>query len=258
MNKLTIVKVGGKVVEDRKLLRQLIIHFCTIEGNKILVHGGGKKATEIAQKLGIETVMHDGRRITDENMLSVAVMVYAGLTNKNIVAQIQSKGFDAVGLSGADLNIIQSQKRKVVEIDFGFVGDVETVDAQKINFFISNNIIPVFCAITHDNNGQLLNTNADTIASEVAIAMSKLFDVELIYCFEKKGVLQNIDDENSVIPLLTKDFYCELKQNKFITEGMIPKLDNCFNSLDKGVKEIKICSSEALENKIIFGTKIIL
>ena len=214
--------------------------FSEIEGNKILVHGGGKSATKIAQSIGLVPQMIDGRRITDQPMLAVVVMVYAGEINKNIVAQLQANNTNAMGFSGADGNLIQSTKRNHPTINYGFVGDVQKVNTPLLETLISNGIVPVFCAITHDKKGQLLNTNADTIASELAISASEVFEVTLNYCFEKAGVLTDVEDENSVIEQINSVLYTKLKEEGAIHSGMIPKLDNCFNSLSKGVQKIRI------------------
>lgn len=237
---LSIIKIGGKIIDNPTELAQFLTDFSKIEGNKILVHGGGKSATKMAQSLGLTPQMIDGRRITDQSMLDVVVMIYAGEINKNIVAQLQANATNAIGFSGADGNLIQSSKRNHPTIDYGFVGDVQKVNTVLVETLLHAGIIPVFCAITHDGNGQLLNTNADTIASELAIATSEIYEVTLYYCFEKAGVLKDIEDENSVIKNINSELYSKLKQDGAIHSGMIPKLDNCFNSLSKGVQRIKI------------------
>jgi len=237
---LSIIKIGGNIIDNPTELAQFLTDFSKIEGNKILVHGGGKSATKMAQSLGLTPQMIDGRRITDQSMLDVVVMIYAGEINKNIVAQLQANATNAIGFSGADGNLIQSSKRNHPTIDYGFVGDVQKVNTVLVETLLHAGIIPVFCAITHDGNGQLLNTNADTIASELAIATSEIYEVTLYYCFEKAGVLKDIEDENSVIKNINSELYSKLKQDGAIHSGMIPKLDNCFNSLSKGVQRIKI------------------
>ena len=237
---LSIIKIGGNIIDNPTELAQFLTDFSMIEGNKILVHGGGKSATKMAQSLGLTPQMIDGRRITDQSMLDVVVMIYAGEINKNIVAQLQANATNAIGFSGADGNLIQSSKRNHPTIDYGFVGDVQKVNTVLVETLLHAGIIPVFCAITHDGNGQLLNTNADTIASELAIATSEIYEVTLYYCFEKAGVLKDIEDENSVIKNINSELYSKLKQDGAIHSGMIPKLDNCFNSLSKGVQRIKI------------------
>ena len=240
MNKLTVIKVGGKIVEEEDSLKVLLDEFSKIEGAKILVHGGGRSATKVAEKMGIESKMVNGRRITDADTLSVVTMVYAGLVNKNIVARLQAREINAMGLTGADMNIIQSVKRPVKEIDYGFVGDVESVDSLALNNIISTGIIPVIAPLTHDKKGQLLNTNADTIASEVAQAMTRFFDVSLVFCFEKKGVLRDENNDESVIAEINRDEFENLKNQGIIQGGMIPKLENAFHAIDKGVKEVII------------------
>jgi len=240
MQQLTIVKVGGKIVEDPESMAVFLRDFTLIAGNKILVHGGGTSATLLAEKLGIETKMTEGRRITDAEMLKVVTMVYAGLTNKNIVAQLQKIGIDAIGLTGADMNLILSEKRPVKEIDYGFVGDIRNVNALVLLELLSQNYLPVIAPITHDGNGNLLNTNADTIAAEVAKALAFDCNVRLIYCFEKRGVLMNEADEDSLIPNLDIELYRQYKEDGRIKGGMIPKLDNAFQAAASGVKEIII------------------
>ena len=255
---LSIIKIGGNIIDNPKELSQFLADFSNIEGNKILVHGGGKSATKMAQSIGLTPQMIDGRRITDKPMLDVVVMIYAGEINKNIVAQLQANDTNAMGFSGADGNLIQSTKRNHPTIDYGFVGDVQKVNTNLLETLISNKIVPVFCAITHDKRGQLLNTNADTIASELAIATSEVFEVTLNYCFEKAGVLTDIENENSVIEQINLDIYSKLKGEGAIHSGMIPKLENCFNSLSKGVQKIKIGHHRMLQNKEALHTTITL
>lgn len=245
---VTIVKIGGNIIDDPIELQQFLTDFSNIEGYKVLVHGGGKSATKMAQSIGLVPQMIDGRRITDAPMLDVVVMIYAGQINKNIVAQLQAYNTNAMGFSGADGNLIQSEKRNHPTIDYGFVGDVKSVNTPLLETLLSSGIVPVFCAITHDKNGQLLNTNADTIASELAIALSKVFDVTLNYCFEKPGVLLDSEDDSSVIANINANLYSKLKQEKAIHSGMIPKMDNCFNSLSKGVQKIRIGHHSMLQN----------
>lgn len=243
---LTIVKVGGKIVEDETSLQQLLHDFSSLPGYKLLVHGGGRSATRLAAQMGVETHMVDGRRITDKDMLNIVVMVYAGLVNKQIVAALQAKGMNAVGLTGADLDVIRSVKRPVVSIDYGFVGDVKAVNSEILSNLIRMNVIPVMAPLTHDGNGQMLNTNADTIAGETAKALADSFDVTLIYCFEKKGVLRDAEDENSVIPVITQDDFTNYVQQGVIQGGMIPKLENAFSAIKAGVKQVIITSAESL------------
>ena len=240
MQQLTIVKVGGKVVEDPELLTTFLRDFVLIAGDKILVHGGGTSATIMAGKLGIETKMTEGRRITDAEMLKVVTMVYAGLVNKNIVAQLQKLRIDAVGLTGADMNLILSVKREVKDIDYGFVGDIRNVNVSALLELVNQNYLPVIAPLTHDGQGNILNTNADTIAAEVAKSLAFDRNVRLIYCFEKRGVLQNEADEDSLIPNLDFKLFQQHKRNGIIQGGMIPKLDNAFQAIAAGVKEVII------------------
>ncbi|MEG1580576.1 MAG: acetylglutamate kinase [Bacteroidaceae bacterium] len=245
--KLTLIKVGGKIVEDEKSLAQLLKHFTAIEGKKLLVHGGGRTATDMATRLGIETKMVNGRRITDQEMLRVVTMVYAGLVNKNVVAQLQACGINALGLTGADMNVMRSRIRPVKEIDYGYVGDVECVDGALLADLIHKNIVPVMAPLTHDGKGHLLNTNADTIAGETAKALAKYFDVTLTFCFEKKGVLQNPDDDNSVIPHIATTDFSTLVENGTISGGMIPKIQNSIEAVEAGVKRVVITLATAID-----------
>ncbi len=245
---LSIIKIGGNVIDNPDELLQFLSDFSKIEGLKVLVHGGGKSATKMAQSVGLVPQMIDGRRITDAPMLDIAVMIYAGQINKNIVAKLQSYDTNAVGFTGADGNLIRSEKRNHPTIDYGFVGDVRKINRNLLQKLLSLEITPVFCAITHDKNGQLLNTNADTIASELAIALSEVFEVTLNYCFEKPGVLFDSEDDRSVIAKMDATLYSKLKDEGAIHSGMIPKLDNCFNSLGKGVQKIKIGHHQMLKS----------
>ncbi len=246
MERLTIVKVGGKVVEEKESLKKLITGFSKIGGYKLLVHGGGRSATAIATRLGIETQMVDGRRITDEAMLEVVTMVYGGLVNKTIVAELQSLNINAIGLTGADLNLIEAVKRPVKDIDYGYVGDVVRVNTPELRMLLEAGVVPVIAPLTHDTKGMMLNTNADTIASELAIELAHFFDVNLYFCFEKKGVLLNPDDDNSVIPELNYQQFKELQETGQISEGMIPKLDNSFQAISKGVKQVLITNPDQI------------
>ncbi len=255
LNKLTIIKVGGKIVEEEDSLKQLLHDFSKIEGFKILVHGGGRSATKIAERLGIESTMVDGRRITDKATLEIVTMVYGGLVNKSIVAGLQSLGVNALGLTGADMDIIRSDKRPVKDIDYGFVGDVKKVKADVLKLLIDQNIVPIIAPLSHDGQGNMLNTNADTMAAETAQAMSKYYDVSLVYCFEKKGVLMDEHDDNSVIPQLDKASYQKYVQEGIIQGGMLPKLDNAFKSIEQGVGEVVI--TQASEIGKDRGTRII-
>jgi acetylglutamate kinase len=250
MNKqlLKIVKIGGNIINDADALSSFLKDFSAIESPKILVHGGGKKATEISEAMGLKPKMIEGRRVTDEETLDVVTMVYAGLLNKRMTAQLQKLNCNALGLSGADANCILAHKRIVSDVDYGFAGDVDAINAEFIAVLLQNNITPVFCAITHDKNGQLLNTNADTIASEIAIAMSEFYEVELNFVFELKGVLLNIEDENSVIQHINLKKYEQLIKDDVISEGMVPKLHNCFNALKKGVQKVTIGDASLLKN----------
>jgi acetylglutamate kinase len=257
MDKLTIVKVGGKIVEEEQSLNQLLKDFRSISGPKILVHGGGRSATAMAAKLGIETQMVEGRRITDKPMLDVVTMVYGGLVNKTIVAGLQAKGCNAAGFCGADLDLIRAVKRPVKEIDYGFVGDVIDINTSELRLLIAEGVAPVIAPITHNGNGQLLNTNADTIATELAIDLAKFFDVNLVYCFEKDGVLYNPEDETTVIHDLDKALYMQYKSEGIISEGMIPKLDNAFRALNSGVFRVLITNSKNLTRPSAVGTSII-
>jgi acetylglutamate kinase len=255
---LSIIKIGGNIIDNPTELSQFLSDFSKIEDYKILVHGGGKSATKMAESIGLSPQMIDGRRITDAAMLDVVVMIYAGQINKNIVAQLQANSTNAMGFSGADGNLIQSDKRNHPTINYGFVGDVKKVNTELLETLLSNGVVPVFCAITHDAKGQLLNTNADTIASELAIALSEVFDVTLNYCFEKPGVLYDAEDDSSVIENINQELYSKLKAEKAIHSGMIPKLDNCFNSLSKGVQKIKIGHHRMLQDKTALHTTITL
>lgn len=253
--KITIVKIGGNIIDNEQFLNDFLKDFSELKETKILIHGGGKTATEIAEKLNLKPLFSNGRRITDKAMLDVTVMTYSGLINKQIVAQLQALKTNSIGFSGADGNVILSEKRKNSEVDFGFVGDVISVNKELISTLLFQNITPVFSAITHDGNGQLLNTNADTIASEIAISLSETFDVNLIYFFEKKGVLLNSEDEESVIEEIDSEKYTALKNQKIIHSGMLPKLENCFKSLSNGVQNIIIGNQNILKNSTIY-TKI--
>ena len=246
MEKLSIIKIGGNIIEDETSLHDFLKLFSNLEGKKILVHGGGKRATAMASKLGIESKMVHGRRITDAETLEVITMVYAGLVNKDIVAKLQALNTNAIGLTGADINSIKSDKRPVKEVDFGFVGDVKDVASNSINKLLQADFTPVFCAITHDGKGQLLNTNADTISSQVAIGMSKLYETSIYYCFELNGVLQDFSDKNSVIKNINSKKYQELLNDGIIADGMLPKLENCFDAIKNGVHQVKMGNTSML------------
>ncbi|WKN42800.1 acetylglutamate kinase [Tunicatimonas pelagia] len=240
MPKLSIVKIGGKVIDDLQSLSEFLTGFSLITGPKILVHGGGASASRLAEQMGIPVQMVDGRRITDANMLKVVVMIYAGWVNKQIVAMLQARKTDALGLTGADQNIIRSIKRPAQPIDFGFVGDVKQVDADRLSKLLNEGTTPVVAPITHDGSGSLLNTNADTIATELAIALTKQYDVRLAFCFEKKGVLANVEDDNSVMPSISQSEYGKMKKQGQVHSGMIPKLDNAYRAINRGVATVKI------------------
>ena len=255
--KLTLIKVGGKIVEEEATLHKLLDDFAAIGGLKVLVHGGGRSATKLAERLGIESRMVDGRRITDAETLRVVTMVYGGLVNKNIVAGLQARGVNALGLTGADMDVIRSVKRPVKEVDYGFVGDVKQVNATLLGDLIAKGVVPVMAPLTHDGEGHLLNTNADTIAGETAKALARLFDVTLVYCFEKKGVLRSEADDDSVIPTITPDEFRRLVGEGVIQGGMIPKLENAFQALEAGVTEVVITSAAAIgseEGTHVVGT----
>lgn len=256
--KLSIVKIGGNVIENQVELEQFLLNFSKLEGLKILVHGGGKLATKLAAQLGIESQMSNGRRITDAKSLEIITMVYGGLTNKNIVAKLHALGTNALGLSGADGNSIQAHKRPVKDIDFGFVGDIDGINSDFLNSVLSTGITPVFCAISHDGKGQLLNTNADTIASEIAIGMSALFETTLYYCFEKKGVLKEVEDENSVIQHINTVTYSDLLKTNAIADGMLPKMENCFHALNNHVGKVCIGDISMLQPQTSLFTTITL
>lgn len=246
--KLTIVKVGGAVVEDETQLTQLLKDFSAISGRKVLIHGGGRRATQVAASLGIESKMVGGRRITDADMLSVVTMVYGGLVNKNLVARLQANGVNALGLTGADIDVIRSHKRPLKDgIDFGYVGDVDKADGQMLSRLIEAGITPVMAPLTHDGQGNILNTNADTIASETAKALAPFYDVTLIYSFEKKGVLSNPDDDNSVIPTITRADFERYKADGTISGGMLPKIENALSAIDKGVNRVIITLATAID-----------
>jgi acetylglutamate kinase len=271
MKSLKIIKVGGNVIDNPEQLEKFLSDFAIIQGPKILIHGGGKIATKLSHDLGIISRLIEGRRITDSETLRVVTMVYAGLINKNIVALLQQKLCNAIGLCGADANTIRAKKRPIkrifskevdqeIDIDYGFVGDLDdsSIDTVALSKLLDSGFSPVFSAITHDGNGQLLNTNADTIASALATAMAKHFETSLIYCFEKAGVLTDVDNENSLIKFLNPDIYSDLKSKGIINEGMIPKLDNAFEAINNGVKEVFIGKSDSLSdlNQNSFGTRL--
>ena len=248
--KLTIVKVGGAVVEDEQQLSQLLRDFSAIAGRKVLVHGGGRRATQVAQSLGIESHMVNGRRITDGQMLQVVTMVYGGLVNKNLVARLQANGVNALGLTGADIDVIRSHRRPLKDgIDFGYVGDVDKADGTVLSRLIEMGITPVLAPLTHDGQGQMLNTNADTIAAETAKALAPFYEVTLIYSFEKKGVLRDPLDDDSVIPVITRDDFQRYVADGTVAGGMIPKLENAFQAISEGVARVNITLATAIDGQ---------
>jgi len=254
MQKITIVKVGGAVVEDDAQLAQLLHDFAAIEGRKVLVHGGGRAATKMAGRLGIETQMVGGRRVTDAKMLEVVTMVYGGLVNKTLVARLQALGINAIGLSGADANVLQSHRRppRVVDgttVDYGFVGDVDAASHQSLSLLVEAGLTPVMAPLTHDGRGNILNTNADTIASETAKALARDYDTTLIFAFEKPGVLADPDDDHSVIATITHDSFARLKADGTITGGMLPKVENALAAVDAGVARVIITRADAIDGR---------
>lgn len=257
--KVTVVKVGGAVVEDPEQLAELLDNFSAIEGKKVLVHGGGRRATKVAAQLGIESHMVGGRRITDAEMLSVVTMVYGGLVNKNLVARLQAKGVNALGLTGADMDVIRSHKRPLKSVkmddgttqmvDFGYVGDVDYADGARFASLLDSGITPVVAPLTHDGEGNMLNTNADTMASTVAKALAERYDVTLIFSFEKKGVLSNPDDDDSVIPVITRALYNKYVADGTISGGMMPKIENALEAVESGVKRVIITLAAAISDE---------
>ena len=256
MEQLFVIKIGGNVIDMDTALDPFLKKFAGIKSKKILIHGGGKIATKIGDQLGIESTYTNGRRITDAATIDLVTMVYGGLVNKKIVAKLQSLQCNAIGLTGADANIIPATKRPVKDIDYGFVGDIATEELgfANLSLFLMSNLTPVIAPLTHDGKGQLLNTNADTIASSIAVAMSSVYDVRLIYCFEKKGVLENVADENSAIKLITTDIYKDLKERNKLFDGILPKIDNAFAAIDNGVKEVLIGHADDLLQNVTAQT----
>lgn len=244
--KVTVVKVGGKIVETPSALQALITAFSQMEGRKVLVHGGGRTATDMAARLGIETQMVGGRRITDADMLAVVTMVYGGLVNKQVVAQLQAAGVNALGLTGADMDVLRSHRRPAGEVDYGFVGDVDRADGARLQMLIEGGVVPVMAPLTHDGRGQLLNTNADTIAGETAKALAHHFDVTLVYCFEHAGVLKDANDEESLIPTINRASFEALVADGTVSSGMIPKIENCLQAVEQGVARVVITAADAL------------
>lgn len=248
MEKLTVVKVGGAIVEDEASLKQFLMDFAAIHGHKILVHGGGRRATKVAASLGIESQMVNGRRVTDAAMLEVVTMVYGGLVNKNIVAKLQALGVNALGLTGADMDVIRSHKRPLKDgVDFGFVGDVDKVDGQRLQALIEQGVTPVMAPLTHDGEGNILNTNADTIASETAKALAPFYDVTLVFSFEKPGVLRNPDDDDSLIKEITREDFLRYVADGTVSGGMIPKIENALQAVAAGVRQVNITLATAID-----------
>ncbi|GAB3043040.1 acetylglutamate kinase [Spirosoma pulveris] len=258
MDKLTVIKIGGNVIDDAAALKRFLTAFARIPTAKLLIHGGGKVATQVAEKLGIQTTMVEGRRITDQPMLEVVTMVYGGLVNKQIVAKLQALEVNAIGMTGADAGTVLAKKRPVKDIDYGMVGDIEEVDSGQIQFFLRQNLTPVFAPITYNSAGDLLNTNADTMASAIAVDMARHNEVTLVYCFEKKGVLKDPEDDNSVIHELTPALYAEYKAGGAINKGMIPKLDNAFKALENGVSRVIICHADEVAEAVRQGAGTVL
>ena len=257
MEKILVIKIGGNILDNAAAQQLFLQQFAGIPAKKILVHGGGKIATTIGKQMGLTPNYINGRRITDESTIDLVTMVYGGLINKKLVAILQSMHCNAIGLTGADANIIPANKRPIAEIDYGFVGDIinESVAVNNVQTFMENNMVPVIAPLTHDGHGQILNTNADTIASGLAVALSKLYDVRLIYCFEKKGVLENVEDESSVIHLINKEKYQHLLEDKKLADGILPKIDNAFAAINSGVQEVLIGHADDLLQNISFDTK---
>ncbi len=245
-DKLTIIKVGGKIVEEEQTLCRLLDDFSKIEGLKLLVHGGGRSATKMASDLGIATTMVDGRRVTDDAMLKVVTMVYGGLVNKTVVARLQGLGVDAIGMTGADMDIIRSHRRPAGKVDYGWVGDVEHVNGEALAALLHAGIVPVIAPLTHDGKGHILNTNADTMAGETARGLADRFDVTLVYCFEKAGVLRDENDDSSVIPVIDPHLFATLKADGIVTGGMLPKIENALKAVEDGVSEVVITQASSL------------
>ena len=250
MDKLLVIKIGGNVIDDENKLSSFLQLFANADVKKILVHGGGKLATRMADQLNVPQQMIDGRRITDAETLRIITMVYAGYVNKNIVALLQSYECDAIGLSGVDGNIILAHKRKNSKVDYGYAGDIDAINHYSLHSFLEQNLTPVIAPVTHDGRGQLLNTNADTIAAEIGKAMSNFYDVEVVYCFEKEGVLRDVNDEASVITEIDHNLYQQLRAKELIAAGMIPKMENAFDAIRHGVSKVTIGKAEKLSQLI--------
>ena len=250
MNAVTVMKIGGNVIDNPEALKSFLREFAAVEGAKMLVHGGGKLATRLAERLELKVQMVDGRRITDKGTLDVVTMVYAGLVNKQIVAGLQAVGCNAIGLSGADGNVVTARRRAPEPIDYGFVGDIEQVDSELLGRLLDGGLVPVFSAIMHDGHGTLLNCNADSVASAVALGAARLAPVDLVYCFEKAGVLRDPEDESSVIREITAESFAALKADGTISKGMIPKVENALKAVSQGVRSVTIRSSAHLADGI--------
>ncbi|ODS83279.1 MAG: acetylglutamate kinase [Cytophagaceae bacterium SCN 52-12] len=251
---LSVIKIGGNIIDNPEASKNFLKEFSRLDGNKILIHGGGKVATQTASRLGVQTQMVDGRRITDLPMLEIVTMVYGGLVNKTLVATLQSLGTNAIGLTGADAGIIEAEKRPVKTVDYGYVGDIKAVNGPVLASFLNSSLVPVIAPLTYSAAGDLLNTNADTMASATAVALSPLFEVSLVYCFEKDGVLSDPEDDTSVIPELDPAIYQHYKETGAINKGMIPKLDNAFGALRAGVERVVICHARDVA-KAVGGDK---
>jgi acetylglutamate kinase len=247
---ITVVKIGGNVIDNEAALERFVADFAQLPSPKILIHGGGKLATRLAEKLEIPTTMIEGRRVTDAATLDVVTMVYAGLINKQVVAKLQAAGCNALGFSGADGNMIPAVKRNPEPLDYGFVGDIESskINTSLLASLLQSGVTPVFCAITHDGRGSLLNSNADSVASAVAVAAATIAPTDLVFCFEKQGVLRDVEDDSSVISLITKSDYPALRNEGIISKGMIPKIDNAFRAIEQGVASVTIKHSECVAN----------
>ncbi|TNF70698.1 MAG: acetylglutamate kinase [Bacteroidetes bacterium] len=256
--RITVVKIGGAFLENESELETISRKFASMQGKRILVHGGGKRASQISQALGIEPKLIGGRRITDRKTLEVVTMVYGGWANKNLVGRLQSLGCNAIGLSGADADLIRAVRRPVKEVDYGYVGDVESVNVASLQLLLRAGLTPVFCALTHNGKGQLLNTNADTVAAEIAKALGGEYRTSLYYCFDKKGVLRDLNDPNSVIAHLDQATFRDLEGKGIIAEGMMPKLHNSFGALEGGVEEVCIGPPELMTGNAGIFTKLSL
>ena len=254
MKSIKVIKIGGKLIENEEVLASLCDELSSLGEAFVLVHGGGVMGSHLAEKLGVEVKMHEGRRITDAATLDIAVMAYAGLANKRVVAALQARGVDACGLSGCDMGVVVSHRRPVGEIDWGYVGDVEHVRADVLAMLLDAGVTPVISPITCSTAGELLNTNADTVAQTVAVGMSAVYETELVYCCEKRGVLLDVNDDDSVIAEITPDRFAELRTRGIVADGMLPKLENAFRAIDSGVRSVAICSADRIASPGYGGT----